>query len=332
MSQRHILGRIILVAWVLGCSACRIAIPTPAYRHIDKEAPAFKEAVATEKERLEKEGRSAAKAEARAVRNVTKEILREESGKRTAQVLPLSEALGKFELSRGCWAYVTTTTLRAKGKTTVDVVQFDAFQPDERLFTLISRDGQTPDEKTQETFRKTQLKAWKKAMEASTSTGRIGRKKRTEASAMWNTSGIADLTITSPESGGLTEYTFLTVPGRLPVVGEMPIYRSVYSVDATSNSVVRKTETFLAPWSVMGGVAKVKILDMATDYVQLEAALPPFPMKTWAHYHVSAFGIDSGEVEIEIVYRDYRRVKCYDDRFEVRSGIPDVKEFILPGI
>jgi hypothetical protein len=33
-------------------------------------------------------------------------------------------------------------------------------------------------------------------------------------------------------------------------------------------------------------------------------------------------------IQSEIVYSDYRRVKCYDDRFEVNVGAPEMIDFL----
>lgn len=40
------------------------------------------------------------------------------------------------------------------------------------------------------------------------------------------------------------------------------------------------------------------------------------------------FSCVPGEVEQEAVYTDYRRVKCYNDRFEVKVGTLEVVDFL----
>ncbi|MEO5960385.1 MAG: hypothetical protein ABIR80_14820, partial [Opitutaceae bacterium] len=145
-------------------AGCISRPPPPAYRTVDREAPAFKEAVARETERQREQGKSPAKAQEIATTKITRQIIKTEQDRRIAQVAPLLTALTSFDRSRGCWAYTITTTTRQPDNTTVLVERYDSFQPEERLWTLVSRDGQSPDEKTQADYRRAKLRARQKQL------------------------------------------------------------------------------------------------------------------------------------------------------------------------
>ena len=146
-------------------AGCISRPPPPTYRNVDREAPAFKAAVARETERQREQGKSPAKAEEIATTKVTRQIIKTEKDRRIEQVAPLVAALTAFDHPRGCWAYTTTTTTRKADKITVRVERYDAFQPEERLWTLVSHDGQTPDEKAQADYRRAKLRTWKRQLQ-----------------------------------------------------------------------------------------------------------------------------------------------------------------------
>jgi hypothetical protein len=304
---------------------CGVSIPRPDYYKVDKEAPAFKEAVVREKERQQEKGKSAAKAEAIAVQKVTRQIIKTEAQQRAEEVAPLAQALQAFERSRGCWAYTFTTTQRIDRKTTVEVARYDAFQPEERLWTLVTRDGQTPDEKAQADYRRKQLRAWKKAVDKAS--GRNAHKNSQEA-RMWNFVSGADLELSPPDSAGRTTYQFARAHGHFPLVGDIPAARMTYTTESSQNSLVNQTEIFLEPWSMLGGSIKLDVWESSADYILIEPTLPPFPARTKMRYRGHIFGKDTGDVEVEVVYTDYRRVKCYDERFEVKIGAPSAMDIV----
>lgn len=319
-------AQVFFVSVAVLVTGCRVSIPRPTFHQVDQEAPAFKEAVALEKKRQEEKGRSPAKAEARAVRTVTREIIQTEAQRQAEKAVPLAEALRAFERPRGCWAYTFTTTTHHEGKTTVEVARFDAFQPEERLWTLVSRDGEVPDEKVQANYRRAMLKNWKKSMSRAT---RRNDRKNTMEQTMWNACSMSDLVVADPDATGQTTFTFTSITGHFPMIGDIPAMRTTYTTDANRN-VLRQTDTFLTPASIMGGTIKVLISDVSSDYVLIEPEAPPFLSRIKVHQHIHVFGKDYGERKMEIVYADYRRVKCYDDRFEVKMGAPDMMDF-MPG-
>lgn len=147
--------------WVLVSLTCCVFLvggcvssPQPAYRKVDVASSQFESTVALETEKELAKGKSAKAAEKIATSRVTRQFAQAEKTRRLDSVAPLLRALGSFDRPRaGCWACVVTTTTRSEKGTTVQVEQFDPFQPEGRLWTLLSRDGVVPDEKTQAAYR-----------------------------------------------------------------------------------------------------------------------------------------------------------------------------------
>ena len=79
--------------------------------------------------------------------------------------------------------------------------------------------------------------------------------------------------------------------------------------------------------SALGGSVKADYFESATHFARIDPVLAPFPSKLLARFRVRTFGRDTGDVRLEAVFSDYRRVKCYDDRFEVRIGPTDLIDF-----
>ncbi len=316
--------RLITAALLLALAGCRTVIPQPAYRKVDQDAPAFKEAVAKETERQIELGKSARETRSRAVNKVKRATLKVASDRRNDSVAPLAKALEKLTRSRGCWAYTITTTKRTDGKATVDVVRFDAYQPEAKLWTLVSRDGQTPDEETQADFSRAQLRAWKRAQVQ-------GEGRRAQDIQMWEFVDMSDLTITGPDDAGQTTFLMTRAHGQMPILGELPAAHRTYVMDEAQQVVLRQTEVFEEPSSMLGGSVKIQIWEASSDYAIIAPEVPPFPIRTKVRYRGQIFGKDSGLVEIETVYSDHRRVKCYDERFSVKLGELNVMDFVPDG-
>lgn len=297
-----------------------VSVEKPAYRKVDPDAPAFKDAVARETERQREQGKSPAKAQEIATAKVTRQIIKTEQARRTEQVAPLVAALTAFDRSRGCWAYQVTTTTRKPDNTTVVVERYDAFQPEERLWTLVSRDGQAPDEKTQADYRRAKLRARQKQMKQSPP--RYSRTERLNLQAVWS-----DMEVTPSEATSPAIFTFIRGHTHVAMFGDIPRLRETYVMD-NANILLRHTRTQLEPAVMLGGSIKMATWDNSTDYIVVEPGLPPFIAKTQSHYRGQFFGKDTGDVEIESVFADYRRVKCYDDRFEVKIGEPSMTDFL----
>lgn len=300
-------------------SSC--TLPQASYRKVDQGSPAFKQAVALETEKLQARGQSASDAEESATKVVTKRLIQEEKTKRTKEVTPLVEILSALEKPRGCWAYTATTATRKEGKESVKVERYDPFQPEERLWTLVTLDGKTPDETEQASYRERRLRAWKKTLTKADP-------KRARSEQLKRKALFSDLEITasSSEETAQTTYTFSRDRISVPLFGDLPPSRETYV--ARDDVLARQTLAYLGPASLLAGGLKIAHFASETDYIVVEPALPPFVAKTTVHLRATLFGKDTGELEEETVYTDYRRVKCYDDRFEIKIGAPNLINFV----
>jgi len=312
------LWRILSAGGLIFLTGC-FSFPTPAALKVDPSTPAFKEAVAREAQHQQDDGKSAAEAEKIATQRVTRQFIQTERKQRAGQVAPLVQALTALERPRGCWAYTVTTTTIASDKAMVAVVRYDPSQPEERLWTLVSRNSEAPDEKQQADYRRTALAAWKKQLKADPPKDSRIEYVKSEA--------LDEMKVESSSSTGQTTFTFIRGHGHVAIAGDIPSARETYTLDANEN-ILRHTTTDLEPATWLGGSYKSDYWDTSTDYVLLEPDLPPFVSRIKSHFRSHFLGTDSGDVQRESVFSDYRHVKCYDDRFETRIGQPTVIDFI----
>ncbi len=98
--------------------------------------------------------------------------------------------------------------------------------------------------------------------------------------------------------------------------------------DRAHTALQRRTMELLSPAAALANATKVERLHTTTDYTVIDPALPPFIAKTTAQFRARILAKDTGDVTEEAVYSDYRRVKCYDDRFEVKIGPPSASDFL----
>jgi hypothetical protein len=138
----------------------------------------------------------------------------------------------------------------------------------------------------------------------------------------------AELEVTAPDASSHAMYTFTRGNTKIPLLGETGAFRETFVADLASDTLRQRSMVFLSPSSVMVGSAKIDHFRSTTDFASVDPSLPPFIAKVSAHFRGRFFGRDTGEVEQEIVYSNYRRVKCYDDRFEVKIGSPDLVDFL----
>jgi hypothetical protein len=310
----------ILAAFALLLAGCAAHV-TPPYRRVDTDAPEFKAAVARETAAEEAKGASSHQAAGIAVRRVTDQAIAAEKERRTDMIAPLTEALAALDRPRGCWAYTATVTTQRAGKTAIEVERFDPSQPDERLWTLITRDGQTPPDAEQAKYRRARLSKWQSQQDAA-------RKRKTSSERVARTALYANLKVDRPTGDGPVSFSFdrETRPGLL---ADIPGSHETYLIDEATSRVIHDEKAFQTPVSALGGSIQVLALDLATDYVVVDHAIASFPAKTKVHYRLKRFGIDTGDVVIETTYADHRRVKCYQDRFEVQIGTPTLMD-VLP--
>lgn len=297
----------------------------PGYRRVDADAPEFKAAVARETAIETSRGKSATEAGKIALQRVTAETVDFEKQRRTDSVVPLIAALEALDRPRGCWAYTRTTTRQAPNKTTVEVERFDPFQPEERIWTLLSRDGRSPTEDEQSGYRRSRLRKWKNQQ------AKAADKKSVPERITRDALRSEHIEVTHSEAGGPPATFSLVQEGyHAALLGTFPRMRQTYTIDETAARVQRHTRTYLAPAVFLAGSVAVETWDQVTDYVVIEPALAPFPSRSNVRLRLRGLGHDTGDVVIETVFSDYRRVKCYDDRFEVQIGVPSVQDY-LPG-
>jgi len=301
----------------VGCT-----MPTASYRKVDRSSPAFQEAVAHETQLQQDKGLSAAEAEKTATQLVTKQVIKAEKERRLEQVAPLIRALTALEQPVGCWAYTATTTMHVDGKTTVQVERYDPFQPENRLWTLVSRDDLPPDEPAQADYREKKLRTMKKIH-------LFGTHKSTESERAKRAAIFADFECLSADASRQTTFNFIQGKTKVPILASTDGFHRTYVVD-DGNGMLLRISKEMGPTSALGGTHQVAHFESVTDYALVALSLPPFVAKTNVHIRAINFGKDSGEVAVETVYTDFRKVKCYDDRFETRIGTPEVMDF-LPG-
>jgi hypothetical protein len=304
------------VTLLAGCGSS----PVASYRRVDPKTPEFQAAVARETAAETAKGKSASDAAEIATRRVTEQTIATEKQRRTDSVAPLTAALAALERPRGCWAYTATTSTTKDGKTVVDVERFDPFQPDERLWTLLTRDGRAPTTDEQASYRRDRMKRWKRQQSAAAKQKPVEEK--TTRRALYS-----NLTVDRPDTGGATVFAFDREP-RSALAASIAGVRETYTIDEASSRIVRHAHRQLAPTSVLAGTVKIDLFDYEIDYTVIDPALAPFPAKKKAHYRLHAFGTDTGEVTVETSYADYRRVKCYEDRFEVNIGTTSVQDYL----
>lgn len=301
------------------CAGC-LSRTTPPYRRIDTETPEFKAAIARETAVETAKGTSSKKAAEIALRRVTNQAIEAEKERRTDMVAPLTTALAALDQPRGCWAHTVATTITKDGKTTLDVERFDPSQPDARLWTLVSRNGLGPTESEQADYRKDRLKKWKK--QQSRAANHKPDPERVNRQALY-----ANLKIERPTDNGPVSFSF-DREGRSGLGIKIPPLHETYLIDEAASRVVHTDKAFQGTSSALGGTAKILAFDASTDYVVVDPAVAPFPSKNKVHYRIVFFGSDTGDVTIESAYSDYRRVKCYEDRFEVQIGAPTLQDFL----
>jgi hypothetical protein len=299
---------------VAGCT-----IPTPGYRKVDQTSPAFKETSDRLAERLRSQGLSEEAAEKKAVRDATRQAIASQKENRPKQIVPLLDALDAFDQSRGCWAYTVTTTTTTDGKLSMQVENFDASQPESRIWTLVSRDGRTPDEQAQNDYREKKISRWKKSLTRA-------KPRHMDREHVTHDAIFADLKIDPEDANRRTKFTFTREKMSLPVLATINGMRITYLLDNSSGQLLGLTQWIGADSVVLG--IKVLHFDVDFTYTLIEPSLPPFLARVSARHHVITLSKDHGEVDQQIVYSDYRRVKCFDHRFEVRVGTPEVQDFL----
>jgi hypothetical protein len=304
---------IALTTWLLstGC----VVFVKPIVKPIDQESLIFKGAVEEETQRLMATGQPRSEAQGRAEKTVLRRFSREALAERTALAQPLLSALRELEKPRGCWAYTLTTKKTINATTTVTVEQFNPFEPEDRLWTLVSTDGRAPDDKAQRDYRKRKIQAWLKG----------AQRRRSPAATM--ESDLRHIEISRADSEQTHSPLFSIWSPAVSIHGPMNLKRppvlEVCTLD-TDGHLATKTTHWQGPISISALFTfKITIDDMTTteEYTRIAPDLPPF----LSHHTMQSSDTVMGtryQMRTEIIYSDYRRVKCYDERFSVQIGPP----------
>jgi hypothetical protein len=294
-----------------------VGVKFPDYKpaQFDRNSPAYKAALARETDHQKATGLSEVAAQKAAQKIVNREAFENEKQRLQELVAPLGRALDALDRPRGCWSYVATTTTTVDGQTTVEVGRFDASQPEEKLWTLLTRNGQPPDADAQAGYRRKQLAAWHRQQ----------RPKRRSASESVRLDALLDDMVITPSTSDGT-VTYYLKSGEFYATLSIDFPSMEYTYVMKDDRIVQVTSTIAQPATVLASAFKLHHADDVTHYVQIEPDLPPFVARKIRHYHQRILLSDSGEVEEETVYSDYRRVTCYDDRFTVEIGDPTKSE------
>jgi hypothetical protein len=301
----------VLTAALAGCISLP---PTPSYRRVDKNSAAYHEAVARETAAQLVQGKSTSEAHAAAERRVEKQFIAAEKARRLDTVAPLTAALAALKQPRGCWAYTVTTRTTRNGKARTTVERFDPYQPEEKVWTLLTADDVAPDEAQLASYRRARQQAWKKQL------AREEKRKQSPTDQIHLRALYTNLETESGAEPNVTTYRFVREAARLTLVGDLPRQKETYVIDTAANAVRRHETIYLSPAKMLVGSVTIETFEQATDYDVIDPALPPFPIRTSGRFRYRVVAGEPHEEWIEKTYSDYRRVKCYDDRFQVIPG------------
>lgn len=299
-----------LAAALTGCvSSSQGGSYTTPYKRVDRTSSDYQAAVAAATDAALANGKSPRTASREANKSVTAQFIAREKNSRHERVAPLVAALDDLDRPRGCWAYTVTSTTTREGSVTVTVERFNPYEPEERLWTLLSRNGRVPTEEQQADYRRERLRKWKKQQE------RAAKGKSASVRAR-NNALRAEIDASAPDDAGHVTFTFEREAIHIALLGDSPRSHETYTIDPAFKRVLQHTMTHLAPASMLG--IHIDAFASTADYQVILPELPPFPAKTVLHYRLRFFGKDTGNVTLEAVYSDYKKVKCYEDRFSVK--------------
>lgn len=168
-------------------------------------------------------------------------------------------------------------------------------------------------------YRRQKLREWSKRRE---------KEEKSESERARTQILYSDFTAVPAAEERATAYTLNYGEIQVPLVGAFPPMRWTYVV-GENGAVQREHTEILAPFKGFGGAVIIETSTTTTEYVSVDAAVAPFVSRRHEVSRYRQFGV-IGEVEILTEYSDYRRVKCFDDRFEVRIGDMRTKDIISP--
>lgn len=220
----------------------------------------------------------------------------------------LHTALQKLQADENRWAFTQSThefDRKGKPKEGPTIERFDPSQPYAQQWTLLQYEGHKPTAREERSWRKRKDKEMKRREEKSL--GEIMDFERA---------------VESSREGGRVIFEVPLLPGASK---RLPAEKFVVhmTVDATSETLqafdLRTREAFRTL-----GVAKITNIEISAEFATVDPQYAPQPK------HIIAQGAGrilffpvGGAVEID--WSDFKRVKPYDERFEVTVG--DLKAF-----
>jgi hypothetical protein len=233
--------------------------------------------------------------------------------KPTASADELRRALEEMDRPRGCWAYTLTRVVQRTGKPAMTyVATFHPGKPEKEMWTLVSINGRGPTDGERSQFLRSVTRPskhkspWQSALERVTAANKRSEvEARTEGDAVWYTLNAQR-----------TDPAYIVTCR----VGGEP--RSLGAIRTVSNQAI-------SIWSPVGRI-HVAYSDSHVEFAKEDPGLPPFVRSRQLRLRMNFNGLDSGDISVDDSFSDYRKVTCYDDRFQVIVHEPSPLDFAQP--
>lgn len=215
----------------------------------------------------------------------------------------LNEALQKLQADENHWAYTQTTQVydrdgQAEGGVTVE--RFDPSLPYDQQWTLLQQDGREPTAREERAWRKRKDREMKRREEKSL--GEIMDLDRAREVERYAGQVVFEV----PLQPGASR--------RLPAE-KFAVLMAVDEANGTLSEFMLKTiDSFRAM-----GVAKVDRIEIKADFATVDPQYVPQPRRIFASGAGRLLFFRVGG-SAEITWTDFKRVKPYEDRFEVEIG------------
>ncbi len=212
----------------------------------------------------------------------------------------LKAALTALDKPRGCWACTLTLSIKRTGKPDVCyVARYDPGKSEKELWTLLSFNDRVPSDEEIARFKRSTSRRKRAANLWTRARDQLERsKERSQIEVkLTDTSAFYELDPSSKSKSGQTSC----------------------HVDRASGNVVsvrRVSSQAISHWSTMGRI-HLNYSDEKIDFAIQDPTLPPFLSRRAKRFRMNFNGHDSGDVAIDESYTDYKKVTCYDDRFQV---------------
>lgn len=215
----------------------------------------------------------------------------------------LDAALQKLQADENRWAYTQTTQVydrKGKADGGVTVERFDPSLPYDQQWTLLQEDGRTPTGREQRAWRKRKDKEMKRRDEKAL--GEVMDLERAREVERYDGQVIFEV----PLQPGASK--------RLPAE-KFAVLMAVDEASCTLSEFMLKTvDSFRAL-----GVAKVDRIEIKADFATVDPAYAPQPRRIVASAAGRLLFFRMGAAA-EMTWGDFKRVKPYDERFDVQIG------------